>query len=46
MRKNPDDAWHVRLPRRLRAAVERLAIEEDRHPVAQHAERAERPTHS
>ena len=28
-----DDAWHVRIPRRLQASVERIAIEEDRHPA-------------
>ena len=29
-----DDAWHVRIPRRLQASVERIAIEEDRHPAS------------
>jgi hypothetical protein len=44
------DARNVRIPRRLQASVERIAIEEDRHPasvvrrlliraLAQHAER-------
>jgi hypothetical protein len=28
-----DDAWHVRNPRRLQASVERIAIDEDRHPA-------------
>ena len=28
-----DDAWHVRIPRRLQASVERVAIDEDRHPA-------------
>jgi hypothetical protein len=57
MRKDkPDaDAWHVRIPRRLRASVERIAIAEDRHPaqvvrrllivaLAQHAERNAEPS--
>ena len=30
---NDDDAWHVRIPQRLRASVERIAIAEDRHPA-------------
>jgi hypothetical protein len=30
---NGDDAWHVRIPQRLRASVERIAISEDRHPA-------------
>jgi hypothetical protein len=29
-----DDAWHVRIPRRLQASVERIAVEEDRHPAS------------
>ena len=29
-----DDAWNVRIPRRLQASVERIAIEEDRHPAS------------
>jgi hypothetical protein len=48
---NDDDAWHVRIPRRLQASVERIAADEDRHPaqvvrrlliraLAQHAERS------
>jgi hypothetical protein len=48
---NDDDAWHVRIPRRLQASVERIAIDEDRHPaqvvrrlliraLAQHVERS------
>jgi hypothetical protein len=48
---NGDDAWHVRIPQRLRASVERIAIAEDRHPaqvvrrlliraLAHHAERS------
>lgn len=28
-----DDAWHVRIPWRLQASVERVAIDEDRHPA-------------
>lgn len=28
-----DDAWHVRIPQRLRASVERIAVAEDRHPA-------------
>ena len=28
-----DDAWHVRTPRRLQASVERIAVDEDRHPA-------------
>jgi hypothetical protein len=55
---NGDDAWHVRIPQRLRASVERIAIAEDRHPaqvvrrlliraLQQHAERnAEQPQSS
>jgi hypothetical protein len=30
---NDDDAWHVRIPKRLRASVERIAIAEDRQPA-------------
>ena len=51
-----DDAWHVRIPKRLRPSVDKIAIEEDRHPasvvrrllikaLAQH-ERAEPPQSS
>jgi hypothetical protein len=54
---NGDDAWHVRIPQRLRASVERIAIAEDRHPaqvvrrlliraLAQHAERGTEPPQS
>jgi hypothetical protein len=50
-----DDASHVRIPQRLLAAVERIAIAEDRHPaqvvrrlliraLQQHECRAERST--
>ena len=28
-----DQSWHIRVPRRLRASVERIAIAEDRHPA-------------
>jgi hypothetical protein len=28
-----DDAWHVLIPLRLRAPVERIAEREDRHPA-------------
>jgi hypothetical protein len=28
-----DDAWHVRIPQRLRASVDKIAIAEDRHPA-------------
>ena len=28
-----DDAWHVLIPQRLRAPVERIAEREDRHPA-------------
>jgi hypothetical protein len=28
-----DSSWHVRLPRRLRTSVERIAAEEERHPA-------------
>jgi hypothetical protein len=31
---NDDDAWHVRVPKRLRAPVERIALEQDRHPAS------------
>jgi hypothetical protein len=48
------DAWNVRIPRRLRASVEKIAIAEDRHPaqvvrrlliraLAQHADRNTEP---
>jgi hypothetical protein len=30
---NTDDAWHVRIPRRLRASIDRIAETEDRHPA-------------
>jgi hypothetical protein len=33
MSNNIDDHWHVRIPRRLQASVERIAIDEDRHPA-------------
>jgi hypothetical protein len=33
MSTDTDDAWHVRIPQRLRASVERIAAEEDRHPA-------------
>lgn len=33
MSNNIDDAWHVRIPQRLRPAVERIAELEDRHPA-------------
>jgi hypothetical protein len=28
-----DDAWHVRIPQRLRASVDKIAVAEDRHPA-------------
>jgi hypothetical protein len=48
------DAWNVRIPRRLGAAVEKIAIADDRHPaqvvrrllivaLQQHAERSAEP---
>jgi hypothetical protein len=30
---NVDDAWHVRISQRLRPAVERIAVAEDRRPA-------------
>jgi hypothetical protein len=30
---NSDDAWHVRIPRRLRASIDRISEIEDRHPA-------------
>jgi hypothetical protein len=33
MSNNVDDHWHVRLPQRLRAPLERIAAAEDRHPA-------------
>jgi hypothetical protein len=30
---NTDDAWHVRIPRRLRASIDRISEIEDRHPA-------------
>jgi hypothetical protein len=29
---NTDDAWHVRIPRRLRGFIDRISEIEDRHP--------------
>jgi hypothetical protein len=51
---NGEDAWHVLIPARLRASVERIAISEDRPPaqvvrrlliraLAQHADRNTEP---
>jgi hypothetical protein len=33
MSTTDDSSWHVRLPRRLRTSVEKIAAEEDRHPA-------------
>jgi hypothetical protein len=30
---NQDDAWHVRIPQRLRPSIERIAEQEERHPA-------------